>query len=197
MFRYALFAVILFIIGSCCGSAPHFFEPSKKPSGTLVARDVYIDPAFKEEEREAISAAMDSWIEAANGLVELKYGTEYFCGDKLIIQPVLSTSQIVKDYQNEKKNFGLLGLTWHDGCTWRIILVIDRLSRQNDLRILATHEIGHALGVDHVEDDRSVMHYTYRYGYTAGCLTKEDMTGFCLVNGCDISEMRYCVIGCN
>lgn len=61
----------------------------------------------------------------------------------------------------------------------------------NVLRVVAIHEAGHLIGLDHVPvPGESVMFPSIDHGAT--CPTRFDMKQLCLRYGCDWRDMKYC-----
>lgn len=94
------------------------------------------------------------------------------------------------DKAHEASHFKLLGRRSFedaDQTLASIWLVEDRLYSDADKRVIGAHEFGHALGLSHIKDKRSVMSEFYN-GATA-CLSQDDMVEFCNKFRCNAVSM--------
>jgi predicted Zn-dependent protease len=91
---------------------------------------------------------------------------------------------------------GILAFTQHVGkyqnCTIEMIQFfdIDEINKYHNLEIdtylVAIHEFGHALGMQHIDNDKSIMYKTIGDGLTF--LTQHDIDEFCFVFKCTYQE---------
>ena len=71
---------------------------------------------------------------------------------------------------------------YHDG-----IISIYKFSNERELVAVLTHELGHALGIDHVEGESSVMYYLLTDSDSAPVLSVEDTEAFTTMCGAEES----------
>lgn len=156
---------------------------------------VFISPDFGERERDNIINGILMWERATNGLITWKLqpfnpNITPNIGEKngvshraVLFKRATSQDEWVKKWDAEHSKT-LLGLCHGDGnseLVW-LWLVEDRLSNSRAETIIAAHEFGHALGLDHIKDKASVMSEYYNRKVT--CLTNADLEEFCDKHKC-------------
>lgn len=167
---------------------------------------VYItDHEFSDHERANIVNGILMWERATGGLLTwhlFAYDETYDLPDPggyqldgseqrvVLFRRAVSTDAWVVSWDKKNKNT-LLGMQTGNplvevGSAW---LIEDRLRTPNAEAIIAAHEFGHALGLDHVADKMSVMSQYIDVKKVTG-LTEHDLEEFCHVYGCGAAVLR-------
>jgi hypothetical protein len=139
-----------------------------------------LDPRFDERERGLIREAMSVWEQGTGGRVCFAPG-----GSDLAIAK-LDRSEDLAPYDPEWPRH--VALT-KGGRIW---IVAPRVEDPGEYRALAVHEIGHHLGIGHIEDTaRTYMHSTINDTpldlWTKAALPERDGHAFCEVHRCRCS----------
>lgn len=197
----SLIACISLVIAGC--GAHRCPVPPRLAGGgrPIVDVRVYVGPEFTERERANIVNGILMWERSTNGLVVwhmLPYdpknpppppGGRHHDGTEersVLFRRAVSTDEWVVKWDAEhapKKT--LLGLCQGNSLkevTW-LWLVENRLTSADSETIIAAHEFGHAIGLDHIEHKASVM--SEFYNTTTKCLSQADMEEFCKKHGCN------------
>jgi len=126
--------MLLATASSACSfqSAPlHYFEPTA---------DVYIALEFTPAQTDVVLGALTSWNEATNGSVQLNARF----GDGIPqIRPAQRGDRVIGEYIPSERP--------------EIVLDTAKTADPRELRSLTLHELGHALGLQHIERVDSVM----------------------------------------
>ena len=70
--------------------------------------------------------------------------------------------------------------------------VVDRMGDfPSEFKLVCLHEMGHALGLPHVESVQSIMYPSVSPSRTT-CLKQADLRAFCDVNDCGTHKMLPC-----
>lgn len=195
----SLIACISLLLASC-GTHRCPIPPRLSAGGRpIVDVRVYIAADFTERERANIVNGIMMWERATNGLVVwqlLPYdpahppkkpaGVHDGVEERSVLfRRATSDDEWVKKWDAEHKPKTLLGLCQGDSLkelTW-LWLVENRLSTPLAETIIASHEFGHAIGLDHIEDKASVM--SEYHNPNVKCLTAHDLSEFCKKHHCD------------
>lgn len=140
-----------------------------------------LDPHFTADERTIIEDAMRLWERGTRQRVCFTPG-----GHDLAIERLASSSELEPwdpDWGNH------VGLAQGK----RIWIVAPRIEGPGEYRALVVHELGHYLGVPHIEDTsttfmHSVLTDTPRGLWTDGALPVRDARAFCTVNRCRCAQ---------
>jgi hypothetical protein len=111
--------------------APQYFEPRGV---------VYVSPEFSAEQNETVMGAMSTWQSATDG--EVAFDVRIGEGHPLI-RPALERDRINGEFIASDEP--------------EIALDTNKAFESRSLRNLTLHELGHALGLEHIERSESVM----------------------------------------
>ena len=172
------------------------------PGQASVDVDVYIAPDFTENERKNIITGILMWESATNGMIKW-HMLNFTSTPPVIVQDhntfpqkrtvvfmrTTTKTDWVMSFDKKNKPKSLLGMLVGNPLQLSYAyLVEDRFRTDNDEIIIAAHEFGHALGISHVEDFKSVMSELYLPNIE--CLTLSDLQAFCDLYGCRSSDVH-------
>lgn len=188
--RWRYWAAILLIFAfllSCLGpsipaNANQKFQTAVNHQQTS-HRQVHFEPTYSPIEQELLRRAFNSWSAASSGYLTWdfvawpeNYWDEDFLGPQsppclkhLLVFKQQSTDFIVINIET-KVGFGISGYATRSNreCGLdQFFLVTDKLNDPEEFKQIATHEIGHILGMDHDDDGQlegnpvSVMSYDW------------------------------------
>ncbi len=158
---------------------------------------IWIEESWTAEEETQIRLAIDEWN---------RFGREY-CGEDIInyvgrfadpdgfqseTDPDDSYNTIYKISQPDKYYYFLVKSLGHDlgGYATKsdiLIFTFQENVSQNSYSI-TLHELGHWVGLTHIEDDENAVMYPSAPTGPAVVLTKKDKQAFCIVHGCCVKE---------
>lgn len=165
---------------------------------------IYISPEFTPEEHNNIVNGILMWERATNGLIVwhlMSFDPKNSppkpagcCGGvqqrSVMFRRATSGDEWVKKWDAEHRPKTLLGLCQGNSLeeTAWLWLVENRLNTSESESVIAAHELGHALGLDHTDDKDSVMSEFFRT--STRCLTVHDLRAFCDKYGCNTEGME-------
>lgn len=195
----SLIATVVLMVG--CGIHGCFNLPHLAVQGNpIIDVHVYVGVEFTDRERSNIINGILMWERATSGLVVwhmLPYdpakplptpeglidGVEK---RSVLFRRATSDDEWVKKWDVDHKPNSILGLCQGDSLkevTW-LWLVEDRLMTSEVETIIAAHEFGHAIGLDHIEDKASTMSRFYNASIKR--LTVYDLREFCKKHECNV-----------
>jgi len=169
------------------------------PSQTIVNVRVYIAPGFSERERANVVNGISLWERATGGKVGWTLvgsapeanSLQTVDGVKtlyVVYQRVAPDDLRVKRWEkehNDETMLGQLSIGYDDNVPaspMEVILIESRLTSPRDEMLIAAHEFGHVLGLDHTTSRGSVL--SEKYGLTVQGITSADIGLFCARYGC-------------
>ena len=144
-----------------------------------------VDSRFTPEERAVIDQAAEAWTNVGANII-LAHGHRVngmeASGRYIVRGTERTADQIAAWYGSPPLSPDALGK--HVTYTGKeaIIIVADR-HRRTPLSHVVTHEFGHSLGIDHVDDERAIMYHAGS-DKSLHCVTSVDIMAFCGVNDC-------------
>lgn len=205
-----LLIVLLIGIGVVCCSASQkeageirLHVPAVGLNETLVYAAVMLDPEFTDEEVHVIQSGIYQWEESGRGLVDVEFvpmkerlaenligerlGPRDRCVDLIVINKDLAIS-------TPGLPTGVAAVARRQKCFISSVwLFMDMLRTNEELKAVAAHEFGHAIGMDHTDWRGSIMYPTFSRDRVPQCITKPDMEEFCDKVGCYVESTMYCI----
>jgi len=178
----------------------------------IITQTVYVDEAFTFDEYIVIKSAADEWKYVSRGVVQFNLIYPYhpsshtFVGliDRNIMFKTTASSPFViktdKEIETDNKKKGIyetrltLGfwqLTDVKTNRWFIGLVTDRIVTSYKLRIVAIHEFGHAVKLQHTDNAVGIMNSSA--SFESGCLNRYDAMNFAELYGYKIDMLNFCL----
>jgi predicted Zn-dependent protease len=196
--RFAIFILIAILFIACI--SPHYPVPLNPNN---LVKTVYIDKAFNYKEEGFIIDAIKEWECATN--YRLKYTVVFKYDNVKSIDPttsllirkvnhndplIIESDNYREQHEKQTTKRHTVGLFHSDkNITPEILLVDDRLTNYS-YKIVAMHEIGHALGLDHNPSTNTIM---YRHSdMSQSYITSEDIKDFCEHYTCEPHERKSC-----
>lgn len=187
------FVTLLFIIILLC---PKSMVPESKKylmGPTEVHKKVYVSSDFDQHELSLIKQAAEEWKVETHGLAtfEVNYGF-----DSEVYESIIGKSDsmvVTKSGVNEplvialdiivRRNILGYFITYFKVQT--ILLVPDRMIDDDYYRAVIIHEMGHSIGLSHLNKEETIMHDSMDETYH---LTKTDIRWFCRAYYCDLGN---------
>jgi hypothetical protein len=171
---------------------------STKDETTHIHRTIYIDRRFNIEEARIIQEAAIRWTEATNHIAEVDTvimpapieETDHSLSIIILDVSPDFPSVIAMDAADHTLTVGIYTSLELEYPT--ILIVTDRLLDSSTFQKVVMHEIGHSLGLQHLEGKENL--YTLMYPMTtwmADGVTPKDLVLFCKVYHCDASKLQY------
>lgn len=165
---------------------------------------VLLDNSLSEDDIPLVVEALRSWECSTRGIVQftiIKYPTQYdlqYITDldhTVIIENVPRT-----DYRITEQDVGMppglhvIGLFTRSGSSIpEILLTKEMLSGDRQYVLLAEHEIGHSIGLDHIEHPTgNVYPVMYPSPGTSDGITNEDLLQLAQIYGLNLRDMSPC-----
>lgn len=191
-------ACLAFVLCFACGRTT-----AVSPSNTAVKVDMlfHADVDFTEVERDHIAIVLDTFRAQTGGLADVKVVYDLdFSGPVSSLEELRASNLItridshhssVTDERGEWKR--ILGWTAFNNhlagvSPVRMAIVGDKTG--DVFRAVFMHEMGHALGMGHVNSLHALMYPSIKSDQA--CLTRADISEFCRVNECGNTKMIPC-----
>ena len=141
---------------------------------------IYIDPSFTDDQANQIIASFTEWQVKTGNFVKFSGTTLENDVDGINVYPTT--------LQQLDKNDGILGETWSNGVSSKIEIALDA----NDISQISLHEIGHALGCNHIQGVGTIMFPNRsKAGYSVSCADVYEMCRHW--DNCDPNQMPACL----
>jgi hypothetical protein len=192
--RFALIIAFILCLFSCCGRQNKIDIPTEvKSQGSQILNHIIkinVDDEFTADEEITVEQALKVWEKVSGNYIKFEYIyhqkkpgrlEDYFWkkqyGHSVFIWKATSYSiSTAFDY----KYINYVGFWDIHG---NIVVFTDRMDQNNQLYNVLVHEIGHMLGLKHVEYEKSVMQPNAIN--ISDCITKDDADRLCLIYGCE------------
>jgi hypothetical protein len=191
-------------------------QPPMEPDPEPVVVTLHADVDFTPAERAAMEAAAQHWRDQTHGLADIRfvYDLSFASMDSLranlhnhIVARFDHDSDLIQKLDcfhataqeipcGTDRGPKVLGFVSPPGGVnadepMRIGFVWDRVGDKDKFQGVALHELGHVLGIGHLENKpKSVMYPAYNN--SKQCLRKDDLDAFCKVQDCGSVHMSPC-----
>jgi len=165
---------------------------------------VLIDPTFSSMEIGIIKNALDQWIFATNGIIDMTYQVSYYPTNSIRITRPNSLLKIIRIKQGKENNpliqriDALLGApivgyadieneTKQDIIT--VYIMNKRIDSVEEYSSVVQHEFGHVISMLHLRD---VSLMAPSENYASYCITQADLKYFCYLYNCNAEQLNPC-----
>lgn len=191
----------LFVLLTLISCVPRIHTHTVAENGHLVkVLPIYLDARWSADEVAAIERGIGDWNEALNGQMRLDViDWHYQISDD---DPGLQIIKMSARNKRAREDDALVSLGWTNWTRTRIYLITDRLIVRDgekdietawtlqDVREITTHELGHALGADHVRYDGLMSPNYDEKNYS--CIDLPAMSQVAKTNGLYLAKMKWC-----
>lgn len=210
LFACLLFSLLVFFGISCVDTARlGLYHYVYTPSTTIASHlySVYLDPDFGEADRISIQEALDQWNIALHGQAQFVVQAAVpFTPTSMASLDARQAFLIIKiDSHYPMVQLSDARITGYLGSKYRsagftdqvggrhIYLIRDRLDN-TDVKFIAMHELGHALGAEH--GGGGLMSIPYNKGRWQ-CIDRYTMQQVAAHERLPAENLNYCVVGVN
>lgn len=162
---------------------------------TQVHKTIYVADVFDQDDVVLIQEAAQEWERETHGLakIDIRYGFDMSLFESLnhqddsIVMVRADVDDEIVHILDERINTTILGYFLTEFGTQIILVVPDRMLGREYYRGVIMHEMGHSLGLSHLNVDDTIMVDTMdRSSYH---LSKRDIEWFCRAYYCDAAKL--------
>jgi hypothetical protein len=169
----------------------------------------HADTMFSPMERKCIEDSVDQWSEQTSGHVniQLKWDWNSVNDSRLSKEYVLAQDHIVRwnssmEEVKERDRKLPTGVQLLGECHSNVVdhlrdpveirIVGDRVQNENLCKLVTMHEVGHSLGLAHIDGWKADIMYPSADDRTSACLKDDDLAEWCLIADCDPKILKPC-----
>jgi len=194
--RIILCYLLLIVI---CNSGINSSPNVTAPLATSVHKTLYIDKAFLIEEIEIIQSAILEWERCTNKIatftIKENFDSKNYSiikeNDAVVFLKFNENNLMIKYLDSYHKNH-LLGFYRKNSPAALIGLIPERVSNKEYYRSLVLHEIGHAMNMDHIDKEYSIMYPLIDRNSIK--LGEDDLYEFCKIYNCKVDILQSCTL---
>lgn len=163
--------------------------------------EIHCDVDFTVRERNIIADAIFTWFIQTNGMVNYipVYDLDFRDINGLRMHAALRHNTLIKREQDNPlvDEETVLGTTTPAGGVHlvghiSIAILMHHIKSERVMFSVVLHELGHGVGMQHIEDPYAVLYPGINQRNVGRCLTKPDIAELCRVNDCTGYNMRVC-----
>jgi|SRR5579859_2080571 len=191
--KYFILLLLTILFTSCSGGGKYYYThhlPSKGPT-----INIWIDKEFGEQDSLSIADAVEQWNYSLNGQITLKIMDERFWMQNEIIERVMNGGGWLILKIDDKsawvrgwKGYKVLAFADKVGGN-RIFIVRDRIRRQEEVRGIAMHELGHLLGSNHLDDGLMSVPYSDK---DSQCIDQKTVDAVANFRNLNLKNLNHC-----
>jgi hypothetical protein len=193
--RHRFFA--LFFLFMCCCAGRDYSVKHASPARTHTEHwAVTVSDKFTEAQEKQIEDALDEWNYTLNGYghYDLVKKNANDIEVELALFGTLATDQglvfTTVSVLDESVQPGVLAWV-EDLGAHHVFVVSDRIGSR-DFKTIVMHEMGHTLGLEHVDVRGSLMGAFYPANETGGCIDEVTAINVAAVHHWHVENMNYC-----
>lgn len=197
--KFLIFALFIFYcLTTSCSAQKHYLITKLPENSYVTSRAYMLDDQFSDLEKKRIMLAFREWEFATNNIVSFYYvgdfphykieefdshhsgNYDYRTLTKLYVSKYTEHDMNIY-YAPQDEPERVLGGVLFSG----MFLISDKLTTDTMFKGVAMHEVGHFLGLDHVNQKEMIMHKTCSEQNCASdnpLITTEDIRLFCSVS---------------
>lgn len=175
---------------------PSFSNPTKKYllGPTSAHKTIYVADNFSEEEYGFVKDAAKEWADETKGIITFdiyfgftfkNYESMKYDRNVMVLVKANSDEPIV-DALDKRIKVTILGYFLTKTGTQTVLIVPDRLENEDLFRATVIHELGHSIGLKHIDERDAIM---YESLGSEVHLTKQDIKHLCKTYYCDESSL--------
>lgn len=175
-------------------AAPFFHGP--KANKDHIHKTIYVDRRFNDDEVTYIAQAAITWTLTTNHIatldvVRLPTHTIIDATDAVLILKVSPDFPEIILLDGQSHSDSTVGYFQEKSVIPYIEIVSSRLN-DNDYKPVVMHEMGHALGLEHITGEKGIGTLMYpSVDYNNGEITNLDLEQFCKLYHCDPKKLEH------
>jgi len=192
--RIIQFCLLLIVINYC---NLHNIPNIDYPIIPKVHKTLYVDKTFTNDEIEIIQEAILEWERCTNKIATFTIKENFDSKDyssindvnAIILLKFKSNNPMVKYLDLYHKN-NLLGFYIKESIIPVIGIIPERVFTKDYYYSLVLHEIGHSMGMSHINDQDTVMYPLI--DKSSIHLSESDLNEFCKIHKCKSEDFKLC-----
>jgi len=188
--RYFWLVIVLFLFS--CTPYKFIYTNYEPNNHTVLVAPIYIEDSFSVADLTKLHTAIDNWNKALNGTIILRVENDHYHfiepspHNKLIL--LQTTEKEANDHELYISLAYTRGREFNGGVGGNRIYFVMKRINNDDLVLIADHEIGHSLGADHQEYNGLMNPNFTRKNYQ--CIDQQTLLQVASYQHIDINKLK-------